>query len=449
MAQKTVQKNVVHRITTPFQRFFETEASGGILLIFSAFTAMIWANSPFQHAYHELWEGTHLSVGVGSFSLDKSLHHWINDGLMAVFFFLVGLEIKREILVGELSTLKKAAMPFTAAVGGMLIPAAFFLVYMYSVGMPDLGADGWGVVVATDIAFSLGVLNLFGSRVPLSLKVFLTAFAIFDDIGAVLIIAVFYTEGLQLDLLLMAAGIFGFGIFLNKLKVYNLLIYLLIGIVMWYLFLKSGVHTTVAGVLVAFLIPAKRKIAVGNFVQSVKSGLLAFQKTSIQNKVALSHEQLDLIDEISSASKKVQSPLQKLEYNLHGFVIYFVMPVFALSNAGITVEGDFIAALTSNLSLGIFLGLVVGKVLGIVSSSWLADKIGIASLPEGFNIKQLVALGFLGGIGFTMSLFIVNLAFTDQSSVIHAKVGILFASLAAVLGGYFMLSKSLPKAEDM
>ena len=426
-------------ILTPFQRFLHTESAGGILLIFFTLLAMLWANSPWAESYFALWEQK-LSIGFGGWALSKALILWVNDGLMAIFFFLVGLEIKREVLIGELSSVKKASLPFFAAVGGMIIPALLFLLLQQG----KAGASGWGIPMATDIAFSLGILSLLGKRVPLSMKIFLTAFAIVDDIGAVLVIALFYSNEIYLTALYIAFGLYAVLLILNFFNVKKKTPYLLLGIVIWYFFLKSGLHPTIAGIMVAFTIPISSRIRCREFVDEIEDNLVDFKDNNIPNDQLLTYEQLSAVGSIEKASEKVQPPLQKLEHDLHSFVAFFILPVFALANAGVAL-GDVGEAFSNPLTLNVAIGLLVGKTVGISLLCWIGVKIGIASLPEGTHWKHIIALGLLGGVGFTMALFIANLAFVDASLLGAAKIGILLGSTLAGVGGFFLLKATLPK----
>lgn len=433
------KSNVLDIIGDPIQRFFKIEASGGIILLFSTVIALVWANSPWGHTYHEFWEGNKLTLGIGDFVLSKTFHHWINDGLMAIFFFVVGLEIKREMLTGELSSIKKASLPIAAAIGGMVVPALFYVILNKN---PET-SGGWGIPMATDIAFSLGVLTLLGKRVPLALKVFLVAFAIVDDLGAVLIIAFFYTADLEVNYLLYGLGLFLLLVIFNRIRIRAVYPYMAIGWVIWYFFLKSGIHPTIAGVLIAFTIPIYRKIQVSTFKNRIDCNLQQFHGDDKEDKTTtLNHHQLAAIDNMESEMHKVQSPLQYLEHTLHGFVTFLVMPVFALANAGVAFHGSF-ADVFSALSLQIEVSLVLGKVLGILIFAYLSVKLGIAVLPTNTKWINIVGLGLLGGMGFTMSLFIANLAFVSPEHLDPAKIGILIGSLISGVAGYFILRSTL------
>ena len=439
--KKNDTKNVIESVIDPFQRFLKIEASGGILLLIFTIIALVWANSAFSESYHSVWE-TKLAIRLGDFDMSKSLLHWINDGLMAIFFFFVGLEIKRELVAGELSSPKQASLPIAAALGGMIFPALIFIHVNNNVNTEV----GWGIPMATDIAFSLGILSLLGKRVPLSLKVFLVAFAIVDDIGAVIVIALFYSAdinwvflmvGLVLSLLLMV---------FNRLDFRYIPAYMIIGWIIWYMFLNSGIHPTIAGVLIAFSIPMRRKIDVGTFRARMEDNLQVFCPTdNCIDKVTLTKKQLASIDNMEDELKQVQSPVQSLEHTLHHFVTFLVMPLFALANAGVVIEAFGIASIFSSLSGTIEVSLIIGKVLGILFFTWLSLKLGIAVLPHAVKWVHILGLGFLGGMGFTMSLFIANLAFTDEQFLNPAKIGILTGSLIAGILGYMLLNLSLKR----
>lgn len=434
---KVTDKSKLDKVLNPAVRFFETEQSSGILLIAVAVMAIIWANSPFAGDYFELWEKT-LSVGFGEFRLEKTLHHWINDGLMAVFFFVVGLEIKRELLTGELSGFKKAVLPVVAAIGGMVFPAAIYAV----INTGTDGSAGWGIPMATDIAFAIGVLSLLGKRVPVSLKVFLTALAIIDDLGAVIVIAVFYTSNISLLMLGLAGLVVLILIVMNLLNVRFPLVYLLIGFVLWVLFLKSGVHATIAGVLLAFTIPARTKINAKQFYGDIKE---AAEEISDRNLInddnSVSPDVNEIVYYIEERCEKVSAPAHRLEHKLHPYVAFFIMPVFALANAGVSL-GNASAGIFSGVTLGIFFGLVLGKTAGITLLPWLSIKAGFGEMPRETNFRHLSGAACLAGIGFTMSLFIASLAFGSSALLEYSKLGIIAASLVSGILGYLILRKN-------
>lgn len=436
------KKNFIEELFEPFQRFLRIQSSGGIVLMGATLIALIWANSPFGHLYKELWE-THISIKIGSFELEHSILHWINDGLMAIFFFVVGLEIKREILVGELSTFKKASLPIAAAIGGMIFPAVIYTLLNVS----EEAKAGWGIPMATDIAFSLGVLSLLGNRVPLSLKIFLVAFAIADDLGAVTIIALFYSHDIHINYLLIGLGLLLMLFVFNRIPIRSYHPYMLVGWIIWYMFLEAGVHPTIAGVLIAFSIPANRKIKLSVFRNRIEHNLVQFCDDRSHDPVTLTHKQLAAIDNIEVEIKKVQSPLQELEHNLNGFVTFIVMPIFALTNAGVTFKGGDVGFINP-LSMDIELSLILGKVSGIFLFTWLSVKTGIAELPANVKWVHILGLGFLGGMGFTMSLFISNLAFGAEALLNPAKIGILVGSFIAGVTGYIVLRSSLKISKE-
>ncbi|MBI2487176.1 MAG: Na+/H+ antiporter NhaA [Deltaproteobacteria bacterium] len=433
------QKPPVERILRPFQEFTKLEASGGILLFLFTIVALVWANSPWSDSYFNLWQ-TKLKIGIGGFLLDKPLILWINDGLMAMFFFVVGLEIKREMLVGELSSPKQAALPIAAAIGGMIVPALLYVAL--NAGKP--GAPGWGIPMATDIAFALGALAILGKRVPIALKVFLVSLAIVDDIGAVLVIAFFYTSHIYWSNLLIGAGFLIALMFANRAGVRHPLVYAILGIGgLWLAFLLSGVHATIAGVLSALTIPASTRIGRDEFLEKSRYLLGEFDKAGENDKSVLtSKQQRKAAEALEKATELIQTPLQRLEHDLHPWVTFGVMPIFALSNAGVTFDGSLAKLFTNPVTLGIVLGLVFGKQIGITLFSWLAVRVGIATLPSGVNWLKIYGVGWLAGIGFTMSLFIAGLAFDNVETLSIAKLGILTASLIAGVGGWMILRKT-------
>lgn len=418
----------LRRIVRPFQAFAQAEASGGIVLLLAAVAALVWANSPWGASYTALWH-TALSFRLGDWHLTKPLEAWINEGLMALFFFVVGLEIKREVLGGELASVKRAMLPIAAALGGMLVPAGLYLAF--NAGGP--GAAGWGIPMATDIAFALGVLALLGTRAPLGLKVFLTALAIVDDIGAILVIALFYTTGVNWVGLVVGMGFLLALMASNRLGVRQPLVYALLGLGLWFAVLLSGVHATIAGVLVAMTIPAQARIQREEFLASGHQLLNTFAEAEgTREGRFISEEQQAVVRTLEQSCEQVETPLQRLERALHPWVAFGVVPLFALANAGVSLGTEFYRALTHPVGLGVLVGLVVGKPLGITIFAWLVVKGRLAALPTGVTWWQLYGVGWLAGIGFTVSLFIDSLAFTDPELVAVAKVGIL---VAAVLAG--------------
>lgn len=399
------------------QKFIQSQSLGGIVLILSALVAFAWANSSWSSHYFAMRE---IPIGVrfGGPALEKSLALWVNDGLMAVFFFLVGLEIKREWLVGELSSLRNAVLTVMAAIGGMIIPAAIYAVMNW--GKPGIG--GWGVPMATDIAFALGILSLLGDRVQLPLKVFLTALAIIDDLGAVLIIALFYTADLHWLSLLYSMAVFTAAFTYARIGTGSGWVFGLLGVVMWYFMLKSGVHATVAGVLLAFSVPIRRKLE----PTCLRSEWMKVQEQEVEDIE-------DVIQHLETFLENTRSPLHRIEHSLHPWVAFLVMPVFAFLNSGVNVAGG--GTTLSPVVAGTFLGLALGKPIGVLGFSWLAVRLGWASLPGGSTWTAMAGAGFLAGIGFTMSLFIAALAFESPGLLDQAKIGILTASvLSAAIG---------------
>lgn len=435
MSQEIKRELVDVLFVNPIQRFIGNSTTSGILLFVTALLALILANSPLQDWYHSLWHN-HFIIGFGENAIDKDLHHWINDGLMAIFFFVVGLELKREIISGELSKPKNAILPLGAAAGGMIVPAIIYY-FMNPAGEPS---NGWGVPMATDIAFALGLLYLIGKKVPVSLKIFLTALAIADDIGAVLIIAFFYTSHIEISSLMVAGVFLLIMIVANRIGVRSALFYAIMGIGgLWVAFLMSGIHATIAAVLAALTIPASAKIPENVFSKKMNSLLNRFVALDPTNEPTLTHDQLVVLDKMKNISDRAIPPLQKLEHNLHPFVSFIVMPVFAFANAGVTIKGDFMQLITSPVTLGVIFGLVIGKVVGVYLISWLLVKLRIAPIPSGMNKLHLLGAGFLASIGFTMSLFIAGLAFSDPVYDMQAKIGVLTATVLGSVLGYTII----------
>jgi NhaA family Na+:H+ antiporter len=429
-----------------YQRFVEKikllsykEKTQGYLLFIFSILALIIANSPLGESFLAFWD-TPLKISLGNFELGKPLIIWINDGLMALFFFAIGLEIKKEVLIGELSEPRQIILPVFAAVGGMLLPAGIF--YLLHRGQP--GIDGWGIPMATDIAFSIGILLMLGKKVPLSFKVFLTAFAIIDDIGAILIIALFYSHGIEAYYLYAAGGIYllmwGLNYFNLRLSTY----YFILSTIMWYCFLKGGVHPTVAGVLAALAIPVNIQLRMTDFAEIIKKELIDFNDAKIiAIKQFLAKNQLAAIDKIQDGIDRVHPPLQRLQHRITPVITFLVLPVFAFANAGVNVINNLSSIGT--IALHLVIAMVVGKVVGITLFSWLAIKLKLCTLPQFCTWTQLIGLAFLGGIGFTMSIFIGTLAFSDAELLAEAKIGILSGSLIAGLLGYFILYFSFRK----
>ena len=430
---------MAERVLRPFHEFAAAESAGGIVLLVCTAVALGWANSPWSASYFSLWE-RQLSVGFEGAQLDKTLHHWINDGLMVVFFFLVGLEIKREMRVGELASLRQAMLPIAAAIGGMLVPAAIYALFNFG----HEGSGGWGIPMATDIAFALGVLALLGSRIPAGLKVFLAALAIVDDIGAVLVIAVFYTADISVASLVASALVLAVLFICNRAGVRNSIVYALLGILLWFAVLKSGVHATVAGVLLALMIPARTRIDEDQFATSAGRALEDFSSASDPkaSSVMSNPGQQEALHSLERSIDLVQSPLLKMEHALHGVVAFAIMPLFAFANAGVKLNAAMLAAISWRVVLGVVIGLLAGKVMGVTLASLASVRLGIATLPDQVGWSQMHGVSWLAGIGFTMSLFIANLAFGSGPLLDSAKLGILAASFIGGIAGWLLLRRS-------
>jgi NhaA family Na+:H+ antiporter len=436
-AHRFLRTSPIERLLGPVSRFIRTGSSGGLVLMAAAAIALFMANSPWAGSWHHFWE-TEIALRVGGWTTSHTLHHWINDGLMAVFFFLVGLEIKREALVGELASVRRASLPAAAALGGMVVPAALYALINGS----GPGAAGWGVPMATDIAFALGVLALLGRRVPASLKLFLTAIAIVDDIGAVLVIALFYTD--RIDWVALAAGLVcvALAALANRLGVRRPPTYLLLGIIVWACFMASGVHATVAGVLMAMAIPARTRINAGEFLSGTRATLDRFEEQCADDRpVVVNQGQQTALHQVEELAEAAQAPLQRIEHELHAPVAFVIIPLFALANAGVAIPAEIGSAFTHPVTLGVIVGLLLGKPIGITLFSYLAVRLGWAELPAGLGWKQVRAVSWLGGIGFTMSLFIGELAFAEPAINDLGKIGIFTASLAAGVIGFLQVRR--------
>ena len=424
------------KIATPFEDFIHAQTTTGLVLMFMTVVALVLANTSLTDAYLHFF---HMKIDfvVGSWTLSHSLHHWINDGLMAIFFFVIGLEIKREILVGELSNIKVAILPILAAVGGMVVPA---LIYS-GINLGGAGAAGWGIPMATDIAFAISALVLLGKKVPTALVTFLVALAIVDDLGAVLVIAIFYTEQIHMLPLALAGLSFLLMLGFNRVGIHMILPYFIVGLFMWFFMLESGVHATIAGVIAAMAIPSIPKKHPADFAKATKKLLDRYDEHKVTSGYLLHEKQKAILQNIKDKIDAVGTPSARLEHDLHFLVALVIIPLFALANAGISIDFSSIGStIAEPVSLGIILGLVLGKVLGIFGISWLAIKLNIAKLPEGSSMSQIFGVAFLGGIGFTMSIFVADLAFMNSPELVfQAKVGILSASLFAGLFGFFWL----------
>jgi NhaA family Na+:H+ antiporter len=421
------------RILTPLEEFIHRQTTSGVLLMICAVIALIIANSPLRDQYQHLLH-TELGISLGSAKFSLSLHHWINDGLMAMFFFIMGLELKRELLAGELSSPKQALLPIMAAIGGMVVPALLYT----ALNTTAPGSHGWGIPMATDIAFAVGALSLLGERVPKSLITFLIALAIVDDLGAVAVIALFYTATIDLPALAYAAGCTLLLIALNLGGIRRPLPYAVVGILLWVAMLVSGIHSTIAGIIVAFVIPIRPKFEPQVFVNRVNESSVKMREAIADNADIIHNSRFrSLVMSLGDGVRLVQAPAQRLEHVLHLPVAYLVIPVFALANAGIPVNfAGFGEYFRHPVSLGVLAGLLLGKPLGITGLSWLTVKLGWAQLPAGLSMNHILGVGLLGGIGFTMSIFIAELGFAGYPEhLLMAKSGILLASVIAGLGG--------------
>jgi NhaA family Na+:H+ antiporter len=424
-----------------FARFVHSEVTGSVILLGCTVVALAWANSPWAESYFHLLH-TELGFSIAGSDRTLSLHLWINDLLMAVFFFVVGLEIKREMVVGRLSTVEKATLPVAAALGGMIAPAILYFL-LNSSGEPS---RGWGVPMATDIAFALGVLSLFGKRVPIGLKVFLTALAIADDLGAVLVIAVFYTSSLNFGALITAGVLLALIALAGRLDIRSPAVYLLLAIGVWLAVFDSGVHATVAGVLLALLMPVRAGRDPDHFLADVREKWEALRASDLtRDSMIHDRSQLDAISDLRRAAEDMQPAGLLFEERLHPFVVFFILPLFAFFNAGVRIEGSFSETLMQPVSHGVIVGLFLGKQIGISLASWIAVKSGRAALPEGVDWGDLYGAACLGGVGFTMSLFIAELAYDTPRLGAEAKIGILSASLIAAIWGVIVLGTQLAR----
>lgn len=440
-------------IIKPFQEFFKTEAKGGILLFVAALLAMVMANTSAREFYHQIWE-TPLTFALGGLRIESSFQHLINEGLMTIFFFLVGLEIKRELLVGELSTTKKAMLPVIAAAGGMVVPA---LIYT-SMNLGGPGQHGWAIPMATDIAFALGCLALLGRGLPAQLVIFLTALAIIDDIAAILVIAAFYTDQISMPALASVVALVGAAFVMNKMSVHRTLPYVIVGIALWFAMLKSGVHVTLSGVLMAMTIPATTTIGNSAFALTIREQLSFFtgeKKDARADHIDLDYERKQMIiQKMERACHDIEAPLQRIEHYLHPWVVYLIMPLFAFANAGVEISLGALGRLTTDpVFLGVIFGLVLGKQIGVFGFSWLSVRAGFTALPRGVGWGHIYGVSVVAGIGFTMSLFIGMLAFDSDGLLESAKIGILVASFISGLFGFWVLKRVMNrerlKAEAM
>jgi NhaA family Na+:H+ antiporter len=429
-----MQKSPIDKLISPVNRFIQLEYTSGIVLFMGVVIAIAWVNSPFSASYHHLWD-INFTIGFDNSTLTHSLHSWVNDGLMAVFFFVIGLELKREFMDGELSSVSKASLPMMAALGGMLLPAAIY----YFLNRGSSTANGWGIPMATDIAFALALLSMAGKHIPSSVKVFLSALAVADDLGAVLVIAFFYSANLHFGPLMIGLVFLLVLGLANVLGVRNTAFYLIIGFGVWVGFLLSGVHATIAGVLVAFTIPARTKIDEKRYSTRLRELSYDFDKEIPNCSTLTTPRQHATIEHIKELSLAAQTPLQKIEHTLHPWVAFVIMPLFALANAGIVINANFFSSLANPVSIGVITGLLAGKFTGVLLFTWLMVKFKLAQLPHEANWAHISGVAALAGVGFTMSLFVSALAFDKPDYTEQAKYGILVASLLAGIAGTLIL----------
>lgn len=425
------------KIFLPAMQFMRQEKSGGIVLAVAVVIALALANSPWHENFAHFFEH-HLGFVVDSTPyFNFSIAHWINDGLMSLFFFVVGLELKREFIGGELRDIRKVVLPVGAAIMGMLVPASIFLALNFGTEV----SGGWGIPMATDIAFALALVYMLGDRVPLSAKVFLTTLAIVDDLGSVIVIALFYTSNISVSSIAVGVAFLLIMFIANKMGVKSVLFYGMLGVCgVWTAFLMSGIHATIAAVLAAFMIPADSKIPEATFIARMRRQLRLFEKADSNDVRTLEHEQVEIIAQVKSEAINALPPLQRLEHGMHPFVSFVIMPIFALANAGVNfVEMDIASIFSNNVALGVMLGLLLGKPIGVVASVWILVKLGIGKRSASMTWRRFIGLGFLASIGFTMSMFVTSLAFTDPALHVQAKVGIFAASILGGVIGYRLL----------
>lgn len=448
----TIFDNLYEEITSPIRSMFnlwiKDATISGILLVTCAIIAFVWSN--ISHlSYEQFWKYP-FEIGIAGLSLNEPIHFWINDFLMAIFFFLIGLEIKRNILEGELKNWRNASLPIYAALGGMVVPAILF----YMLNNDSNAANGWGIPMATDIAFSMAVLALLRTRAPISLKLFLSVFAIADDIGAVIVIAIFYTDTINL-MQIIVSGLLLFAMLTASIKLHikSAWFFGTMAALVWLSILTSGIHTSIAGVLIAMTIPLNMRVDKSTFTNNVQNILDSFKKDSLSNDTSesdiLSDEQNEHLKRIKSAASNITSPLIQLEHNLLPLVSFIIIPLFAISNAGVYLGHNLSENIFNDVSIGIVLGLVVGKQIGIFGCVWIAVRLGLASLPPSIRWIHIYGVSWLGGIGFTMSLFIINLALSDEQSIIQAKIGVVIASIIAGIGGFLILRLASTKKETI
>ena len=425
------------RVLTPLEDFIHRQTTSGILLMLCAIVAIYIANSQWSDIYHHALT-IPFTIGIPGFQLSKTLHHWINDGLMAIFFFVIGLELKREILVGELANIKLAMLPIIAAIGGMVMPVLIYI----SINPEGDAIDGWGIPMATDIAFAIGALALLGNRIPKNLLTFLIALAIVDDLGAVMVIALFYTETINITALIIAASVMLALIALNLGGIRRSSPYIILGIALWIAMLQSGVHATIAGIILAFTIPMQPKYNPKRFLSQINEMVIQIKRSYQEEENIVRNDELrSRVRALGDGVLLVQAPAQIIERKLHIPTAYFVIPVFSLANAGVPIDwASFGSVITHPVSIGITAGLVLGKLIGIAGFSWVAVKLGVTSLPKGMNFKHIIGAALMGGIGFTMSIFIAELGFAHSAeNLLMAKTGILLASAIAGASGFIWL----------
>ncbi|MEQ9438439.1 MAG: Na+/H+ antiporter NhaA [Cyclobacteriaceae bacterium] len=445
MDQSVNNQSTFNYVRQTARNFLDRETTGGLLLIAATILALILANSQWADLYHHYLEDEFVFEFSEHFEFGLSVEEWINDGLMVIFFLVAGLELKREIMVGELSSFRKASMPLLGAIGGMVVPALIFV----SLNAGSESINGWGIPMATDIAYSLGIIGLLGKRVPLQLKIFLIALAIADDIGAILIIALFYSDEINWLFLGLGGGTFLLLLTLNQIGVKRLVWFVLGGLVLWFFFLDSGIHPTIAGVLFAITIPVKPKMDSKIFKEKTEENVRALEHTGIDHFDPLEdEEQREIFKSIRKDTKRSGPPLLRLENALTGFNAFFIIPVFAIANAGVKLDLGLQDIVSGSLGLGILLGLAIGKVTGISLFAYLGKKLGISELHSSLRWGHIIGMGMIAGIGFTMSLFITNLAFSDDKFIQVAKISILIASLIAAVAGVVILILTKPKHQS-
>ena len=427
--------DIARRIRLPVQQFIHTESFSGLVLLTATIVALIWANSPWSELYHEILH-THVALEFALFSLDLTIEHWINDGLMALFFFVVGLEIKRELFFGHFSSPRRAALPAVAALGGMVVPAAVYVAF----NLGSEGMRGWGIPMATDIAFALGVLALLGRRIPMELRVFLLGLAVVDDLGAILVIAVAYTESISFPHLYLVAALVIVTIVVNRLGFRHAAITAFLGFVIWWAMYKSGVHATIAGVIFAFLTPAHPRYSKERFAEESEALIADYRQAQASGDTERTETILGQLEKLTQGT---ESPMGRLERLVHPWSSYVILPTFALANAGLSFSGvNFGGVISSGVTIGVMAGLLVGKVVGITAFPWVASRLGIVELPRYVSWSSVVGVGFLGGIGFTVAIFISELAFGPSDAGLNSKIGIMVASALAGIVGYSILRLS-------